>query len=246
MRYFIALFVHCILLQNSYGQKESAQSTNVFWWSYSSIIQLNKKLFSVSDFQIRTKNGVDKLMLLAGRTSIQYKFSPNKSMSLGLADFVSFNDANRVSRNEYRFWEELNFSRDFGTMNMQHRIRTEQRLFFNVQNGKQESTLSNTNNRFRYKLELRWSLTKEKKIGVQALLANELMINSKNNGVGKYFDQNRTTAGLNFKITPAISLQLVYMYILQQRLASTIIDTIHLLRFSLFHTISKKNNDKNE
>ncbi len=141
------------------------------------------------------------------RTGFQYRFNEQWSSAAGVAFFfsrTSFVKSDNEFGRESRFWEEINYQRQFNKkFQSQLRFRTEQRFF--------SATISKTAfTAFRFRI--RASLT-ENLAGKWSLqLADEFM--EQVIGQKTSFDQNRAIVSGIYQINPTTQLQGGYMWLL--------------------------------
>ncbi len=222
---------------SSRAQQAKPAKVNQLWAGYFSTIKLNSRISINSDFQGRTTNWYKQWSQILGRTGVSYKANDKFSFTLGFADFLFFQKGNKVSRNEYRPWQELLISDSYEKIKITHRFRAEQRYFQQALNDELVGKFS-FNHRFRYRFDLRYLLWKEhggeKEIHFQ--FGNEIHINAGKAIVYNYFDQNRTWIGLFYTLNKSFSFQLQYMNIFQQ-VANGTLNQINVVRFNIHHTI---------
>ena len=223
------LFIAGLLL----GLTSSAQQYQL-WAGYYNSIKVNNRFTVNSDLQLRTTEWYRHLSQVLARTGLTYKLSSHFAATAGFADFAFFSK-DRISKNEYRPWEELSAQLNAGSYRITQRLRIEQRIFQHVEN--ETSTAAyNFNHRFRYRIDLLKPLhvvSEERRTDLQ--LGNEIMLNA--GDVKSYFDQNRTWLGLQYTLNRHIALQLQYVFILQQTSSHSAPEQIHVIRFNVYHTI---------
>jgi len=225
------------------AQQQKFEQLNQLWAGYYNSIKVNQKFAVNSDFQGRTTDWYKQWSQVLGRTSVAYKRNEKFTFSLGFADFLFFQTQNKVSKNEYRPWEEVAISDIYGKLRISNRIRIEQRYFQQVVND--ELTNKYTfNHRFRYRIDLQYPLWKKAE-SEQALIlqvGNEIMINAGKSIVYNYFDQSRTWVALLYKLNKSFSFQLQYINLFQQLSNGITLYRINVVRFNIYHTINLKGN----
>jgi hypothetical protein len=85
--------------------------------------------------------------------------------------------------------------------------------------------------RLRYRIQARVPVSKTTHGDVAAKIADEIMVNSKEN----LFDQNRIYASIDLPISKRFSAEVGYVYIYQQRFATDNFIQRHVMRFTLSH-----------
>lgn len=211
---------------------------NMLWLGYYNSIIINSKWSVNSDLQFRTKNEVKDYSQALVRADVSYKLKDRLTISVGFAHFRYFLTKEKT-RGEWRPWQELKLTDKVGNCKLTHRLRVEQRFNETVKN------LEATNNyqfnfRFRYRLDLRYPVIKEKETGnnLFLLVGNEVMVNAGNNINYNYFDQDRLYAGINYELNKKVSFQIQYMHIWQQASNGLTLYSNNVLRFNIYHTIS--------
>jgi len=238
-QYFIIIF-SLILINDSVAQNVSPVivKDNMLWLGYYNSIIINSKWSVNSDLQFRTKNEVKDYSQALVRADVSYKLKDRLTISVGFAHFRYFLTKEKT-RGEWRPWQELKLTDKVGNCKLTHRLRVEQRFNETVKN------LEATNNyqfnfRFRYRLDLRYPVIKEKETGnnLFLLVGNEVMVNAGNNINYNYFDQDRLYAGINYELNKKVSFQIQYMHIWQQASNGLTLYSNNVLRFNIYHTIS--------
>lgn len=211
---------------------------NMLWLGYYNSIVLNPRWSINSDIQFRTKEELKHYSQALIRTDVSYKSKNRLTISMGLAHFRYFVTDNKT-RGEWRPWQELKLTDKIGNCKLTHRLRVEQRFNETVKNSEATNNYQ-FNFRFRYRLDLRYPLTKEKETGnnLFILVGNELMVNAGNIISYNYFDQDRLYAGINYEVNKKVSLQLQYMHIWQQSSNELTLNSNEVLRFNIYHTIN--------
>lgn len=231
----ISLIIATVLLSLSLQAQQDQ-----LWFSYYSSIKLNKRLSINSDLQIRTTEWYQHLSQTLIRTGLSFKVSEHITASCGFADFAFFT-RDKLSRNEYRPWEEIGAQGNLGSIRITNRLRIEQRFFQRISNDAWTSDYT-FNHRFRYRLDLQraiWKLDDEKKVDLQ--IGNEIMLNAGN--VSSYFDQNRSWIGFQFTVNRHLAAQLHYLFLLQHSPVRNSTDQVHVIRLNFYHTIFAYNAD---
>ncbi len=236
MRYFILLFFFgAFTIQ---AQNKGLINDQMLWGGYYNSISFNTKLSLNSDLQERTKDWYKQWSQVLVRTGLNYKINDRLSVTAGLADFLFFGKNNLPERNEKRIWEEISFTQAFPKLKFNNRLRTEQRFFKNIENGKESGAVTEFY-RFRYKIELQIPM-KEK---LTLVGGNEFMLNTKPDFVLFFFDQNRVYAGINTKLNDKLMLQLQLMLVQQKTTNNSPINQTFVIRLNLYHTIKLKHKD---
>jgi len=234
----IILFLNMALKGFSQNSSSEIIHDNMLWLGYYNTINFNDKWSLNSDAQFRTKNGVKNNSQALIRTGLSYKINNKIDITSGLAHFRFF-ITNERTRGEWRPWQEIKLTSNFGSVNLINRFRVEQRYIEGVIDS-QPSNKYNFNFRFRYRLDVKIPINKEKEEGKNfyLLLGNEIMVNAGENINSNYFDQDRLFVGLNYELNKKITLQFQYMHIWQQLATGNTLMNLDVIRFNLYHTLT--------
>jgi Protein of unknown function (DUF2490) len=216
--------------------QNTVKHTNLIWLNYNNTIQLDDKWSIASDVQLRTKDWVSHWSQFALRTGAVYKLDTKFSLAAGFAWFGNvgyFND-DPVVANEWRPWEEMGFQTGVGKNIFVQRVRLEQRFLQIVVLGKKTSEYEKRQ-RFRYRLEFGFPLSSKK---MEIHLGNEVMVNLNYISGNRFFDQNRTFAFINYKLSPAVLFQFQYIKIFQWQGLTKIMDEQNVFRCSIHQQIN--------
>lgn len=225
------------------AQQQKFEQLNQIWGGYYNSVKVNQKFAINSDFQLRSTDWFGQWSQVIGRTGVAYKPNEKFTFSVGFADFLFFQKGDKASKNEYRPWEEIAISDNYGKLKISHRLRIEQRNFQQIVNDELIDKYS-FNHRFRYRLDFQYPLWKkaESEQALNIQIGNEIMVNAGKSIVYNYFDQNRTWVGLLYILNKNFSFQLQYINIFQQLSNGITLDRINVVRFNIYHTINLKGN----
>jgi hypothetical protein len=240
----IYLFPLLFLFLPLNGQDKKTVNADMVWLGYFNSVKLNSRSSINSDLQIRTRNSL--LSQYVIRTGLVYGIISRVYISGGFAAFFYPQASNQnLLRNEWRPWEEIMLMDNIGNLKINHRFRAEQRFNEVIEKNNLTDDYIYTN-RFRYKLELQYPLLGADRINhaIYVVIANELMINTGASIKYNYFDQNRTSVGLNYKLDAAFTFQVQLMHIWQQQSNGYMIENDKVFRINIFHAINGSKNKK--
>lgn len=202
----------------------------MIWAGYYNTLRFNKRVSLISDAQLRTRNWPAQWSQQLIRSGINYACNDKLSVTAGFAFFKNAQYAGKqlLFKNEWRPWQEISYQLKFRSAAFSQRLRTEQRFLQQVENG------SKTNRyeyvfRLRYRFDLLFPLDERLKL----LLGNEVLVNPgymKNN---RFFDQNRTFAGINYKISPVTILQFQFLKIFQWNSSTSVLTDQNVFRVNI-------------
>ncbi len=214
----------------------TVKHTNLIWSNYSNNIRLDDKWSIVSDVQIRTKDWLSHWSQFALRSGAVYKLAAKISLAAGFTWFgnVGYFNNEPVVANEWRPWEDITFQTGIGKNIFLQRVRVEQRFLQIVVLGKKTSEYEKRQ-RFRYRFEFGFPLSNKK---MEIHLGNEVMVNLNYISDDRFFDQNRTFAFINYKLSPTTLFQFQYLKIFQWQGAIHLMDNQNVFRFGIHQQIN--------
>ena len=187
---------------------------NLLWAGYYNTIQLNNHLSIVSDAQVRSRDWVNQWSQMLVRSGLSYSFNNKLVIAGGMAFFKNAQYINKLLflKNEWRPWQEFSYQIKFSKTDLIQRLRTEQRFLQQVLDNKLTGRYQYVF-RVRYRIDWQLPLNEDLKFG----LGNEVLVNPMYIQNNRFFDQNRTFAGINFTVSSSTSLQFQYLKIFQWR-----------------------------
>ncbi len=235
--HFILYIIWFPVLNFAQINRPTVQKDNMLWFGYYNSFVLSSKWSLNSDLQLRTKDWYQDFSQALIRSGLSYNFTDKVTLTGGIAHFRYF-ITNTKTRSEHRPWQELAVHDRLGNFKISHRLRLEER-FNQLVKANDPINYYVFNYRVRYKLDIKYPLTKhENGKNLILLFGDELMINAGKNITYNYFDQNRSYVGLNLELNKKITFQLQYMHIWQQLPSGSTFLSTEVIRFNLFHTLS--------
>ena len=230
-----------LLLPISSVGQHSTTHTNMLWAGYYNTVRLNPKWSIASDLQLRTKDWANEWSQLLVRSGLTYSFKKNLSVTGGMSFFKNAQYANKelLLKNEWRPWQELFYQLPLNKTALVQRLRTEQRFLQQVANNKKIHSYEFIF-RVRYKFEWQFPLQKN---NIKLVVGNEIMVNPEYITKSKFFDQNRTSSGINFKLNSITNLQCQYIKIFQWHSSNSVLDDQNVFRVIVFQQFNLKKNN---
>jgi hypothetical protein len=182
------------------AQQKIIKRGNQQWLQYYAQIKLSDKWILLADGGYRMANNFQNSYQYLIRAGLNYVLNPNIQVGVGFAHFATFSNG-KISRDEFRPYEELGIRSKLSNIDINNRIRIEERFFDPVENGHIKGP-GTFNFRFRYSLMAGIPLfnlaktDKDKKILLN--VGDEVFLNAGKKIVYNVFDQNR------FLISPTI------------------------------------------
>ncbi len=213
------------------------------WLGYINTVQLAPRWHIISDLQVRTLNYTAHFTQRSIRTGLVYRHNELTSFAAGIGFFQQIYNAPTQTffRSEWRPWQEFARIHRLRKLNLTGRIRSEQRLLQQVVDNK----LSNA---YRFVFRLMFRLE-----GQYPIVGNRLFI-----GAGhdlfvlpaslqkkEFIEQNRSYAGLNLRLSPAVSIQAQYMMIFRKPNSVLASGRTNVGRLTFFHRIARKGGENN-
>ncbi|MGI8580883.1 MAG: DUF2490 domain-containing protein [Chitinophagaceae bacterium] len=224
---FVILFIPLV----SKGQHRT-EHTNMLWAGYYNTIRFNKNWSLVSDAQLRTKDWTEKWSQLLVRSGLSYTFNDHGAVTGGLAFFKNAQYAEKelVLKGEWRPWQEFSCQVKLNKINFIQRVRTEQRFLQQVVNNKKSKSYGYI---FRLRYRFDWQFPFRGN-NLKLLIGNEILVNPGFVNSARFFDQNRTFAGLYFKLFSNTSLQSQYLKIFQWRSNASVLEDQNVFRVNIY------------
>ncbi len=222
--------------------QHTTEHTNILWAGYNNTVQFNKKWSLASDAQVRTKDWAQKWLLYAIRTGLSYGINEHAAVTVGFAVFETAQYAGKdlFFKNEWRPYEELSYQLKLNKINLLQRLRTEQRFLQQVANNMKTNKYQYIF-RLRYRFELQFPL---KENLIKLLAGNEILINPAYLNNTLFFDQNRTFAGINFRLNSKTNLQCQYSKIFQWHSNTSVLEDQNVFRVNIYQQFNfKKRHD---
>lgn len=218
------------------ASQHMVRHTNMFWAGYYNTSRLNNKWSLASDAQMRTKDWTHKWSQLLIRSGAGYTFNNRVSVTAGLAFFKNAQHVGKdlFLKNEWRPWQEVSCQQLLHKINFNQRLRCEQR-FLQVINNNELTKNYQYIFRLRYKFEFQFPL---KAHNIKLLAANEVMVNPGYIHNSLFFDQNRTFAGINFKLNSTSSLQCQYVKVFQWHGNTYVMDNQNVVRVNFVQQLN--------
>lgn len=209
---------------------------DLIWLGYFSRIDFNERLAFTGDYQFRRKDWFAGWSQKVFRQGITYAAHKNLELTAGFAYLQ--HHKNDLIQNEHRPYQQILIFNDFAGIKLDHRYRFEQRFIQKIEN----NHLLNDyffNYRVRYKVALAVPIKINRKgTAWSVYVDNELMINFGEDIFINMFDQNRFSAGMNYKVSDNIKLQLGYMRLFAQKATVGAFENANIIRFNVYHRVS--------
>jgi hypothetical protein len=189
-----------------YGQT----SEKNLWLFWSSQVKLSPKFALTSDVQVRSADKSQFVNTILLRPGIQFSISESQSATIGYVYFGTWDEENgkRLFDGEHRVYEEYLLNLKAAKVELTNRLRLEQRFFQNKSKDFAQ--------RFRYYFRAAIPLVNTRVFDKGLFLAfqDEIFLNvqNKQNVNNNFFVQNRTYAGIGYRLSKKMELELGYMY----------------------------------
>ena len=229
----ITLFIPTV----SKGQ-HTTEHTNMLWAGYYNTVRFNKTWSLFSDAQLRTRDWTDKWSQLLVRSGVSYTFNEHIAVTGGLAFFknAQYADKQLLLKNEWRPWQEFSYQFKLHKITLIQRLRTEQRFIQLVINNAKSKRYEYVF-RLRYRFDLQFPLQKN---NLKLTTGNEILVNPGFMNNARFFDQNRTYAGMNCKLHSNTTLQFQFIKIFQWRNNTSVLEDQNVFRVNILQQFNFK------
>ena len=235
MKRSITLYVLLLFTSMLFAQKNISHN-NLVWFGDFTKASMNDKWSIYLDFGFRRAEWLNRWSQMLVRPGITHHFNKNVSLTAGVAYFSHYTTS--YIRPEARGWQQLLFAETYRRIKVNHRLRAEQRFFKKVISSQLVDDY-NYNNRFRYQLCLQVPLSKkqsENKIFYFSI-SDEAFINSGKEIRNNYFDQNRFSIGLGYKINEQLNILVSYTSVFVQRAKIDAFEDNNVLVINIYHNL---------
>lgn len=236
----LAFIVSLLLITSFCNAQKSTAYNNQQWLQYYNQLKLSGKLTIYSDFSLRKINNFEDWSQITFRTGLGYRITQNLQGITGFA-FFTFYTQNKLSKIEFRPYQEVNTLQLFGKVSVQHRFRIEARYFIKIYEGATTS-ITNFNFRFRYRLFCAVPISKlsatkpERKLLLN--IGDEIFINAGKEITYNMFDNNRFLIGLTLQYNNNFSFSFAYINQYGQRNKPAAYEHSDILTLGITHKIS--------
>jgi hypothetical protein len=192
---------------------------------------INAKWSLFGEGQVRSLGFYQEYYYHEFKGGVLYKINPNTNIGLAIGDYDTYQEGGIFllpkTNNEFRIWPQLIVIQPFHKLKIEHRYRSEFRY-----------TSNGYRNRFRYRLALYYPFGKERNgyRHFQISVGDELFFSNK----GTYFERNRLSCSVNYKISKNTSFLVGYMYQFDYKLSSQL--ARDFLQLGVFTEFYKKKN----
>jgi hypothetical protein len=228
----LCLFFYSIYLLSA--QENDVETQDLFWTRYKLKFKINEKWTPYFDVE-------ERFYMFPFR---QHHFLPSLGVNYKLSDNLSFTAA--VLYFELTLPQDPSADFSFtsrelwplAAINFKHKIDSKftvlSRLKSEIRYKQRESDAFTFRNvRLRMRLGLTYNLTPK----LKAKVLEEVLINFRNEEITTVFDQNRLSAGFNYKINDQFQFEAGYMNWFQQRSNTNNFYNRNIVYFSLLHNL---------
>jgi hypothetical protein len=234
----LKIIISVLLILSSFAAASQSNPTQALYWiRYQAQLNFNERLYWTNEIDNRRFFGHDIQHQFIVHSRLHYRVS-RWDFGAGLTisnAYAQYSDA-AVSHplTELRPVVEATYESKVGRAFLQNRIRLDNRFF---ETDKYSSVFDDALYvaRFRYRLQVRYPIAKkESRSPVSLKLAEEIMVNHRNN----FFDQNRIYGSVEVPLSKNASFELGYIFIYQQRFRTENYLNRNVFRFSFLHRLS--------
>lgn len=206
------------------------------WFSINTTARISSHWALLADLHIRRNHFLAQNNFEFLRLGAQYSFEKNLSVAAGMGHMWlhSTQPGMKTVAQENRIYEQLVYQSGFGRIDIQQRLRLEQRWQQKL-NGDLLTGDRKFTQRFRYLVSLFVPLSRNERVP-RLNLSDEICLQAGREVVYNPFDQNRLFIGLRQKINSRFSFDTGYMLVVQQKSSGYQVDENNTFRLFLYFT----------
>ena len=209
------LLIHLFLSAQNKTKEVNHQTQS--WVSVNSTIHMNDKWALLADVHMRRNHFFKNGSFYFIRAGVAYSITKNFSVAAGYAHlWLAPTTTSWITyANENRIYQQLQYHSSIGKIEINQRLRNEQRWQQKMVNDK-PSRQNRFTNRIRYLLSATIPVFKNENLP-SLVISDELHIQFGKEVMYNTFDQNRFFTGIKQKINKQLSFDIGYMQVLQQK-----------------------------
>lgn len=218
------------------AQQKDVSRTDQQWLSYYGQLKFARHWAMPADAGFRWKDGFKQRALYIVRAGIKRDLGAHASATVGVAHLGVY-DADSISVEEYRPYQEIALEQRFGPTTFSQRFRVEER-FLNARGDNPDRF----NFRFRYSIALGVPVARLPALHPDSKLllniGNEVFLNAGEEIVYNVFDQNRLIMGMGIAVNNKLSFYLNYNRQYGAKNAPRAYRLDHIVWLSARHTVN--------
>jgi hypothetical protein len=201
----VFLFSCCLCVYSLFGQKQIDDQIHG-WAVYQGNHKLNSKIDLHTEYQWRRADGFANWQQSLARVGLDYRLNPNCTFSGGYGWIITYPYGSQplaAKTQEQRLWQQVNLKAQYGSIQIQHRYRLEQRWIDTM-----------FRQRIRYRAQCIIPLQKTYLAQGKGLFmnVNDEVFLGFGKGIAKnILDQNRFIAAVGYKFNSNLNIQLGYL-----------------------------------
>lgn len=234
----LGLLATCLLQQNTMAQTKTKEinEQSQSWFSVNSTIRLSKKFGVIADLHMRRNNFMADPSFYFARTGLNYWLKDNITLTLGYGQMwvAPAKSGWHHFGQEHRVYQQVQMISKIGKVSLMNRLRNEQRWQEKIVDDKFTKSFKFTD-RIRYLLSFTIPVFKNPHYP-SLVLSDELAFHFGKEVVYNTFDQNRVFVGIKQPVCKALSFDLGYMLLFQQKATGYQYDKNHTFRWFFYYT----------
>jgi hypothetical protein len=240
---FLALGVS----MNLQAQGKIVNNSNQQWIQYYEEVNFSSPWSLSADAGFRRRDLFSITTQYIARIDLGYQLNSEMKLTAGFANLGSYT-SNKLSKLEFRPYEELMIKHKYSVIKIQHRLRIEECFFQEEEDGK-IIPATTFNFRFRYRLMFNIPILKlsakhpDHKLSLNA--GDEIFLNAGHTIVNNIFDQNRILVGPAWQINKFFTITLTYNNQFAATKSSGTYNHTDVFWLGIKHKFSVKNHKKN-
>jgi hypothetical protein len=211
----VLILITTVISGRAQSTTDRIHDTNMnSWWVYSGDHPVKGPWGVFAEIQIRRSDFASTWQQLQSRDAVTYRFSPHVQVLAGyvFTRTARYGDFPAIhSSFEHRIFEQATIKQDVKKVELEHRLRNEQRWIQSYSSS--TDFIWHYQNRFRYQFKTTVPLTKADQLGHQWYLfgGDELFFPYGPDHGPNWFDQNRAFGGLGYKFTKNNKFEVSYL-----------------------------------
>lgn len=220
----------------SSAQSKTINTQYQSWLSVNSSFKMGPRWAVMLDLHMRRNHFMSDNNFYFARTGMTYAIDKSLTIGAGYGHFWGYPSTKgwHEVAHEHRIFQQVQYTSKWKKVSLMQRLRNEQRWQQKMVNDQFSGSWKFTD-RVRYLTSLTVSVAKNKKLPA-LVVADELMVQAGKEVVYNPFDQNRFFIGIKEQLTSALSFDMGYMKVYQQKKSGYEFDRNHTFRLFFYYS----------
>ncbi len=211
--------------------QRQVNTSSLTWTQYFFEGRFTEKVGLMADGGVRFNDSFGERFLLLLRSGVVWHFNNNFKAAGGYAYFKTLAPRYSGRRHipENRLWQQVTYNIPIRKLNIQNRVRIEERWIDNQD--------TRFNFRARYSVNARQELFSNEKFQFYGVISHEIFFAFGEKTPSSHLDQHRTYVGAAWKVNKQATFTAGYLYIWQPQAAEGQFNQHHVLRATIEHVV---------